>query len=645
LTLNAKDTLRESEVRYRTLYFSMNEGMVLHEIIYDESGKPVDYRILDVNPAFESILGIKKEGAIGAKGSVIYGMDAAPYLEIFAKVVSTQKPITFETFFEPMGKSFKMSVFSPAKGNFAVLFSDITGRKRDEMFLERSEFRHRTLYETMSQGVLYVNTEFIITAANPAAGRILGAPVEKIIGIGCDDPSWDIIYEDGSVFPIEEYPPIVVLRVGREIRNVVMGVFNQQEQIYRWINVDAVPQFYPGDEKPYQVYIIFDDITERKKLEADIIKADKLESIGVLAGGIAHDFNNLLTGILGNISLARKLSDKGEAVLDVLAESESAAYRARDLTLQLLTFAKGGAPVKKTISLKELVEYPVKFALRGSKVKCEYSIPEDLWPVDVDEGQISQVIHNLAINADQSMSDGGSVRIICENVVIDSSRVSALQPGRYVTFCMEDQGCGIPAEYRKKIFDPYFTTKQKGNGLGLSTVYSIIKKHHGDITVKSEVGTGTRFTVALPASEKEFAEASTSAKEILTGTGRILVMDDEEIVRNAVGRMLEHIGYEVTLASKGAECIDLYKNSKDAGKPFNAVILDLTIPGELGGKETIKQLLELDPKVKAIVSSGYSNDPVMSEYEKYGFRGMMAKPFKLTEVSHLLHDLLTKGQC
>lgn len=386
------------------------------------------------------------------------------------------------------------------------------------------------------------------------------------------------------------------------------------------------------------------DVSQQKKLEQEIIKAQKLESIGTLAGGIAHDFNNILTAVLGNISLARLSRPSlmhGDDMYNKLSEAEKAILRAKDLTKQLLTFSKGGEPLKKTLSLGEVIKEVADFALIGSNVKCAYLIAEDLRPVDADEGQITQVIHNLIINAGHAMPNGGIITIRAENVCIDAEDFLHLKKGDYIKVSIEDSGIGIPEEHFQKIFDPYFTTKQKGSGLGLSTAYSIIKKHDGMITVDSILGKGTTFHIYLPVSEKEVAAETYAEKAIIHGNGRILLMDDEEMIRNVAGEILEYIGYKVEFAAGGQEAIDLYNRGIEEGKPFDLVIMDLTIPGGMNGKDAIIELLKSDPGIKVIVSSGYSNDPILSDYEKYGFKGVAVKPYKVTELSHIVYGVIT----
>lgn len=382
--------------------------------------------------------------------------------------------------------------------------------------------------------------------------------------------------------------------------------------------------------------------TERKNMEAELQKAQKLGSLGILAGGIAHNFNNILTAIAGNISLAKMYAKPGLEVFDILTEAEKASLKAKNLVQQLLTFSTGGMPKKKAISIAKLIKDSANFALSGSNVRCAFSILDDLWTVEVDEDQISHAINNLIINAKQAMSEGGVIKVSTENITIGSENFLPLKDGKYINISIEDQGSGIPEEDLQKIFDPYFTTKQGGSGLGLATAYSIIKKHDGHITVESKPGVGTTSYIYLPAYEEKILTMNSEGKVSITssGRGKILVMDDEEIVSSVVGRMLAQCGYEADFAKDGTEAITLYKKAKASDQPFEAVIIDLIIFGGMGGKEAIKKLFEIDPDVKAIVSSGYSSDPVMANFKDYGFKSVLSKPYKMEELCKVLHSVI-----
>ena len=388
------------------------------------------------------------------------------------------------------------------------------------------------------------------------------------------------------------------------------------------------------------VVLVFRDATEKKKMEEELLKAGKLESVGILAGGIAHDFNNILTAITGNISLAMRDIKPADAIFRRLADAESACMRAKDLTYQLLTFSKGGAPVKKTVSVSEIIEDSARLALAGSNVRCTISMPDDLLPADVDEGQISQAVSNLLINAVEAMPGGGVITVRAEKLTAGKGDALPLAYGKYIKISIQDQGTGIPPGHLQKIFDPYFTTKQKGSGLGLAICYSIVKKHDGHISVESVLGSGTTFSIYLPASSKEPARKKDSREEPIRGEGKILVMDDEAIVRDVTGQILKHLGYDVEFAGDGFEAIELYRKAKESGRPFDLVIMDLTVPGGMGGKEAILRLIEIDPDVRAIVSSGYSDNLVMSDFRQYGFKGVVAKPYKIRQLALALHNAL-----
>mgnify|MGYP001578910595 FL=1 len=384
------------------------------------------------------------------------------------------------------------------------------------------------------------------------------------------------------------------------------------------------------------------DITERKKRDEEFIRACKLKSLSTLAGGIAHDFNNLLTGILGNASIAKTFVNPGDNLHKIMTDLENTSLRAKDLTQQLLTFAKGGAPVKKTVSIAKLLRDSATLVLSGSNVKCDFAIANDLWPAEVDEGQIAQVIHNLIINAKQAMPDGGTIQVSAENFALSAENNPFIKNGKYVKITVKDTGVGIQEEHLPKIFDPYFTTKEEGSGLGLATAYSIIKNHAGYIMAESAAGVGTTFYIHLPASKKEIGRVEAVEEKLVSGKEKILVMDDDDIIRDVAGKMLTKLGYEVDFARDGSEAIELYKKSKNSGRPFDVVIIDLTIPGGMGGRETMQKLLEIDPHVKAIVSSGYSDDAVMSNYTNYNFKGVIAKPYRIEELSKTVRSVLAE---
>jgi PAS domain S-box-containing protein len=373
------------------------------------------------------------------------------------------------------------------------------------------------------------------------------------------------------------------------------------------------------------------------------LRTSKLESIGTLAGGIAHDFNNLLTGIMGNIGLAKAFLEPDSGAIEVLDEAEKAAVRSRELTQQLLTFARGGKPIKKLTNIAGVIKDSASFALRGSKARLELSLAPDLWLSEADEGQIGQVIHNLVINADEAMAQGGTLLVTTKNLTIDRPGPLPLPAGEYIQIDISDSGVGISPENLQKIFEPYFTTKQKGSGLGLTSAYSIIKSHGGYLMAESVLNRGSVFHIYLPASRKTVkGEKKVIAKKSAQAGGKVLVMDDDEIIRKMLKNMLTLAGYQAETTSDGAEALEKYQEAMEARTPFCAVIMDLTVPGGMGGKEAIARLLEIDPEAAVIVSSGYATDPIMSEFTKYGFSAVIAKPYSIKQLQETLADLTAK---
>jgi PAS domain S-box-containing protein len=415
------------------------------------------------------------------------------------------------------------------------------------------------------------------------------------------------------------------------------------------VHRDGTERFVESNSSPIRdhagrkvgVVIVLRDITERHRLEEERQKAEKLESLGVVAGGIAHDFNNLFTAILGNISLVLS-SNPDEVAAERLSIARKSTQRAQELAGQLLTFARGGAPVKQTTSLADLLRHTIACALTGPRVVCDFNISADLWPVEADTMQISQVISNLAANAEQAMSAGGRVEVIAGNLDLPYASPSlGLSPGRWVFFSIRDEGVGIPEQYLTKIFDPYFTTKAKGTGLGLATAYSIVKNHSGNIQVDSTPGAGSTFTIYLPASDKPLQSALPEAP-VPKGSGRVLVLDDEEVICMLVTCALEPLGYQVTETNDPLSAIARYEESMREGRKFDLVISDLTMPGTMGGQEAIKHLRKLDPEVRAIVSSGYASDPVMSRFEEFGFCGMIAKPYEIDALGRKVAEVMAQ---
>ncbi len=508
---------------------------------------------------------------------------------------------------------------------------DITERKEAEKALSESEEKYRALMDNAGEGILLADVEGNVLEANKKMLELLGYSLEELKGMNFIQihPSEE---GDRAAASFKE-----IITHGSAALSSSLILCKDKKKVP--VDITASLVRYTGKSV---IQSIFRDISERRKMEEERLLLSKLESLGLLAGGIAHDFNNILTVILGNISLARLGAARDQKLegnsLTRLGEAEKACERAKALASQLLSFAKGGQPIKKVTSLAALTKESVTLALSGSKARSKLVLPDGLWPVEVDESQISQVFNNLLINADQAMPEGGTITIRAENVM--ASDDLPLPNGPYVKIAISDQGMGIPPQYLGKIFDPYFTTKQKGSGLGLATVHSIIRSNAGYITVESQVGVGSTFYVYLPAVRGAAPAENLAPAESIPGQGRILVMDDEEKVREVLGIMLQNFGYEVDYAADGDEAVKLYAASSQAGQPFSAVIFDLTVPGGMGGQEALRQILDRDPEVKALVSSGYSDDPIMANFKKYGFKAVIAKPYKITELSKALQEVL-----
>jgi CheY-like chemotaxis protein len=374
-------------------------------------------------------------------------------------------------------------------------------------------------------------------------------------------------------------------------------------------------------------------------MEEDLMRSQRIESLGVLAGGIAHDFNNMLVGITANLSL---LAAKNPAGADILQDALAAAKSAQALTAQLLSFSKGGQPVKIELCLRAALKEVFSMAASGSSAARELEVPEELWSVEGDVNQLKQAVNNLLLNAVQAMPSGGTLRLKAENIGESSPLPASLKPGQYVKIAVSDSGIGIQAQHLAHIFEPYFTTKTKGHGLGLAMVWRVIRDHGGCIEAASEPGRGTEFRLFLPSTGRPMKDGKTGEKQIIKGSGRILLLEDEEIVSRAVVRMLTELGYTCEVTADGRETLKRYAEEKAAGRPFAAVISDLTIPGGMGGNETGKELRRLYPEALLIVSSGYSDEAVMAQYKTYGFDAVLPKPYRYEDISETLSRLLKK---
>ncbi len=536
---------------------------------------------------------------------------------------------------------------------YVAMIRDVTERKRFEEELAAERNSLAVTLGSIGDGVITIDAEARVVITNTACAALTGWSTAEAAG----QQLATIFDIDGGGLPAKrrtqpsEYrSPAEAVLCGTPER----ATLTARDGTKRTIEQTAAP-IYDSRKTLTGVVLVFRDITNRLRDEAERRKAESLEQLGLLAGGIAHDFNNLLTAIIGNISLVSLLMRADDSLRPRLNDAQNASHRARDLAQQLLTFARGGAPIKQTASASKLIQDTVSFSLRGTQSRSEITIEPELWPAEFDSGQISQVVANLVVNADQAMPDGGTLRVSCENFTAVAGMPNLphnLEPGDYIRIKITDEGVGIPEKCIKSIFDPYFTTKPKGNGLGLATTYSIVKNHGGLITVESELQVGSTFTVYLPAApvEANFVPLALTTveeekkDEEVHGSGRVLVVDDEEAIRMLVDFTLSRLGYEVAQAESSLMGIDLYRQALHAGRRFDLVILDLTLPGGMGGKDVLKALLEIDPTVNAIVSSGYATDATMSRYEDLGFRGVIAKPYEAAALGRKVHEMIESGR-
>ena len=599
----------------------------IKEVVNGES------RIVKVSDNYSASLNKSSAELIGKNMAELFPPDfAAKTTSDDLEVVTSGAPRQTEESLD--GRTYSTIKFPIMQGGKSLLAGysiDITERKRMEDALRESEKRYRIIFEKSPLAVIRFDPEGTIIDFNDRFVAMMGSTREKLLGFNTAKQSTPKMREtikkalSGEIVSYEDsYTSITGGKT-----TFLRGLFNPVT---------------PG-HSPTDVIAALEDITELKKHEKEQQKIEKLESLGVLAGGIAHDFNNILTGIMGNLSFAQVVVDADHRARKALAEAEKATRRAAELAQQLLTFAKGGEPNKKVVSLQRLVHDAVSFMLRGSNVRPVIDIPTSLHSIRADGGQICQVLNNIIINADQAMPGGGNLTITGGNEILPGSNPFNLAAGRYTRLDMHDTGCGISSDNLAKIFDPYFSTKISGTGLGLATAYSIIQRHKGHIGVSSVIGAGTSFTILLPSIGTISEEIPLMTEKITESTkgGSILVMDDEKMIRDIAARVLSFLGYEVTTCADGAEAIELYQASLLSHKTYAAVIMDLTIPGGLGGKETAEQILAFDPTAYLIVSSGYSSDPVVANFRKHGFSGAITKPYSMNDCKKVLSAVPARG--
>lgn len=616
--------------------------------------------VLDASPA--AIVAFDRDGIVtlwNRSATRIFGWTGTEAVGSFCPVVNGNKVGEFTSMIEQAlnGRSFFGAQFicrkkdgSPVdimvsagplhdtQGNITSILAvatDITENKKTEQALKIAHGELNQIFNTAADGMAVIDRDFNILRINDTFLSMLDMKREDMTGRKCHD-----VFSTDSLCHTDYCPMTRILR-GEE------SVEFEAEKIRcdgtRFLAVVTAAPFRNPEGGVIGIVEDIRDVSEQRKMEEAVRKAKNLESVGLLAGGLAHDFNNLLQGLLGSISIAVNCLEPDNEARRYLDQAQNISGMAKALTGQLLTFSRGYAPLRKPLLLGAKLREWVNFALSGTNIKGEFHLA-DRCLVDVDEGQIRQVIQNLTLNARDAMPDGGILKVRTRRVSITEER--AIRKGNYMEISVEDRGPGIPKSNLSRIFEPYFSTKdtanQKGMGLGLAICHSIISKHGGSITAESTEKVGTIFTVLLPVSGKKITREKTPDFEV-TGTsgfrGRVLIMDDEEIVTNIARGYLEKLGYESETARDGLSAIETYRDAEKKGKPFDMVILDLTVPGGSGGKETMAELLRINPGVRAIVSSGHSQEPIMSGYRQYGFLGALPKPYTLSELAAALSQI------
>ncbi|MBI5100782.1 MAG: PAS domain S-box protein [Nitrospirae bacterium] len=520
-----------------------------------------------------------------------------------------------------------------------VMSSYNRDRRRTETALRESERKLRAITTHMGEGLYVLDPGGTVRYMNPAAERLLGWTIEELWGRNVHDV-FHYLKADGSPLTFRECP---IRRVLEEDGPFVSNeeVFVRKDGVVFPVSVIASPLMEEG--KKVATITVFNDITSRKALEHQLVRTQKLESVGILAGGIAHDFNNILQAILGYITMAGLSIVPGHEAHDKLRRAEESVARARELSLRLLTFSKGGEPFKRVTTVQDLLQDASVLSLGGSNISCDYDIPAGLHRVEADVGQVRQVLHNLLINAREAMPEGGAVNIAAENIELEENHNAGAGEGEYVKISVTDNGRGISPENLEKVFDPYFTTKgmgsDRGTGLGLAVCHSIIRKHGGLMSVSSEPGKGSKFSIYLPSADRHSKVLAVGNYEI-SARKSILFMDDDAVVRKIMTDVVRRLGYDVSVASNGEEAVDLYRHYMDQGCPFDLVILDLTVHDGMGGEMAMRKLRELDPDVRGVISSGYAESELLRNFRDHGFAGAIAKPYRMQELRVLLGRLI-----
>ncbi|WP_447963061.1 PAS domain S-box protein [Nitrospira sp. Ecomares 2.1] len=645
--VRVSQTMTELHSQFSSLVDSAHEGIISADL---------HGTIVSWNPAAQSMFGYQPDEVLGH--SIVTLLEEG-YRDMYRKGlgdISYGRPSTFPlqqplelTGLRKSGESFPLEISSTSwkvgmDTHHGFILRDISDRKRLEQALIAEKDHLVTTLQSVAEGIITTDREGRISFLNPLAEQITEWTTHEAL----HRPFQEIFRLTGDSKKNDAEPSLQF-----SSRTLVLSELDAPQQLLTKCGRQRKITVREGPIRDHSGHlvgtvIVFRDITDQSRQLEEQQRISKLNSLGVLAGGLAHDFNNILTTILGNVFVAKLRMVSSDPLTQNLEQAEQACLRAKELTQQLLTFAKGGAPIKTSIALGELLRKSTIFALSGSSISCHFDIPDDLWPLDADPGQIRQVFQNITLNARQAMPHAGHLSLKVENVRLNDSSAlpsPALIPGNYVRISFEDQGNGIEARQLANIFDPYYTTKPGASGLGLATAHSIIQQHHGHISVTSKVGVGTIFTLFLPSAHVTPEVETENIPAIPRNyRGRVLVMDDEHSIRRMVEDALTQFGYDVVSAPDGQTAINLVSKGLADGKKFEVVILDLTIPGAMGGVKAIQHLRKLDPRIKAIVTSGYSDDPIMCDFQEHGFQGILVKPYKIFDLAKTLECMFSQNK-
>jgi PAS domain S-box-containing protein len=647
------EALRESEEKFRSVIQASPMGVFMYSLAPD--GRLV---FIGANPAADRILGVDNSQFVGKTIEEAFPPLAETEIpDRYREAASQGTPwhtsrVNYED--DQIAGAYEVDAFQTSPGRMAVMFLDITNRLRAEEALRESEQRHRELFESMAQGVVYQDRDGRIIAANPAAEHILGITLEQMKGRTSKDPRWKTIREDGSSLPGDEHPAMVSLRTG-EVSNRIMGVFNAELESHRWLDVYAIPQFKEGETEPHQVFTTFTDITERRsvaqqrvELEQQLRHAQKMEAVGQLAGGIAHDFNNLLTTIAGYSELIAEDAGSNKQLSADVEEIRKASERASALTQQLLAFSRKQIISPRILDANVSLEESLKMLSRliGENIDLRLELIDDPCFVEADPNQLDQILINLAVNARDAMPDGGKILISTDRVELDDEfcrRVPDVEPGEFVTINVSDSGHGMNEETLGRIFEPFFTTKAygKGTGLGLATVYGIVKQNRGAIKVSSQPDAGTNVVIFLPRVSKEAKAAAGQRPAVdITGTESILLVEDEDAVRALTEKLLASRGYKVLLAETPPHALEICRQQEGR---IDLLLTDVVMP-HMNGRELYHRMKEIQDDIKVLFMSGYAADVIAKHGVLEGDATFVAKPFTVDGLAAKVREALEKEE-